>query len=178
MNLTFKGFLKNYLRDLSEQESLSLRKLVYLAEEKQPRLIEPLFAYAAIQKKEDYLRELSKNAPFEETFDSSAKALKNASSIEAYLSSPDAPPRFQNVWKAYQSKKNIAEPSRRIVGLMRPYIIDALNKSATTIYRMCKDLKINQGNAYAYLNGEDDTKISKATADRMLDYLNAKIVAQ
>lgn len=36
-----------------------------------------------------------------------------------------------------------------------------------TCYRICKKLKLNQGNVYAYLHGGDDTKVSRATARRI-----------
>ena len=46
--LSFKGFLSAYLRELSGQESLSISKLALMAKEEMPRLREPLFLYAAI----------------------------------------------------------------------------------------------------------------------------------
>ncbi|MCF0230685.1 MAG: hypothetical protein HUJ63_00050 [Enterococcus sp.] len=129
--------------------------------------------YAAVKGKEEYLQGLSSGGPLETVVEEFNKGLANSDSIEEYLTSKAAPPRFKNVWNAYMSKKLSAEPDRRIVGLMRSEILDLLEKRAVSIYKMCQDLNINKGNAYSYLNHGDNTKVSKAIAASMIEYLEA-----
>ena len=75
-----------------------------------------------------------------------------------------------NIHEAFYAQGDTLAADRRINSLMRPKITDALKGKNVTRYRLCKDLGLNLGNVYAYLAG-DDTKVSKATARRMLNYL-------
>ena len=53
---------------------------------------------------------------------------------------------------------------------MRDKTVRALESSELTVYRLCKDLQLNMGNVYAYLNNGDATKVSKATARTIMNY--------
>ena len=44
--LTFEGFLRRYVRELSAQDTLDVSKLAQEAQQEKPRLREPLFLYA------------------------------------------------------------------------------------------------------------------------------------
>ena len=53
--LTFRGFLTQYVKQLSAQETNSLYKLAAEASSNNPRLREPLFLYAVYSQKQDVL---------------------------------------------------------------------------------------------------------------------------
>ncbi len=42
-----------------------------------------------------------------------------------------------------------------------------------TAYRICKDLDLNLGNIYAYLNRGDVAKVSRNTARRILEHASS-----
>lgn len=168
MYRTFKGFLKEYCRELSGLDTMSLRRLVD-AIENNVRLVEPLFALAASQGKAGYLARISDGKWFHDDYEKLAESLGRHGSIEALLSSEDAPERYASVYEAFLAQGDILAADRRINGLMRPKIIAALARNGLTRYRLCKDLGLNPGNVYAYLAG-DDAKVSRRTAQRMLGY--------
>ena len=58
--LTFKGFLKSYVRSLSQAETNSLYKLVKEAADENPRLREPLLLYAKFTDSTDVLLRAAK----------------------------------------------------------------------------------------------------------------------
>lgn len=170
MNLTFKGFLKAYCQELSGQSSLSFRRLVKLAEGDAPRVAEPMLLLAMCENKTDYVMELAQNTWMEERFNEVLKLYKAGEDVEHFAGSSELPSRFANVYRAYEAKKHTVHADRRLNKLMRKRTLEALSKSGQTCYRMCKELGLNKGNAYAYLNGGDDSKVSLATAKRMMEY--------
>ena len=168
MHRTLKGFLGEYCRELSGLGTASLRKLVAAAQDN-ARLVEPLFALAAVQGKAGYLVRISEGAWFHDDYEALAGKLEEHGSLEALLSSGDAPPRYAAVLAAFRAQGDALAADRRINALMRPKIVEALARRGVTRYKLCKDLSLNPGNAYAYLAG-DDAKVSKETARRMLRY--------
>ncbi|MBQ9042811.1 MAG: hypothetical protein IJ111_08345 [Eggerthellaceae bacterium] len=168
MRRTLKGFLKEYCRELSGIDTSNLRRLSAAAEDN-ARLVEPLFALAAVQGKADYLARISEGRWFHDDYERLVGKLVGYDSVEALLSSDDAPARYASVLDAFRAQGDGLAADRRINGLMRPRILDALAKKGLTRYKLCKDLGLNPGNVYAYLSG-DDAKVSKETARRMLSY--------
>ena len=61
MNLTFKGYLKIYLAELSGIQTINIRRLVNVANTDSPRVAEPLFVYSVLADKLDYLLSISDN---------------------------------------------------------------------------------------------------------------------
>lgn len=168
MRRTLKGFLEEYCRELSGLDTTSLRKLAATAETN-ARLVEPLFALAAVQGKTGYLVRISEGKWFHCDYKDIAGKLVEHGSLEALLSSDDVPARYAAVLEAFRAQGDTLAANRRICGLMRPRITEALARRGITRYRLCKDLDLNPGNVYAYLAG-DDTKVSKETARRMMRY--------
>ena len=56
---------------------------------------------------------------------------------------------------------------------MREKTVAALEGAGVTVYRLCADLGLNQGNVYAYLGKGDVTKVRRSTARRMLERAQA-----
>lgn len=90
--------------------------------------------------------------------------------VEEWLQLDGTPSRYRKVWLAFRAKKDAVKNDRRVSSLMRNKTIEALRSSELTIYRLCKDLQLNMGNVYAYLNSGDATKVSRATARSIMEY--------
>ena len=172
MNRTLKGFLGRYCAELSGLGTGSLRKLCLAAREN-PRVVEPLFLFAAEQGKADYLARLSEGAWFHDDYVRLAGEVAKHGSATSFLESGEAPARYASVLDAFKAQGDALAADRRINGLLRPRIAGALEKAGVTRYRLCKDLGLNAGNVYAYLAG-DNAKVSAETARRMLDYASAQ----
>lgn len=170
MNLTFKGFLKAYCRELTGQNSLSFRKLVELAKTETPRVAEPMLMLAVCEKQEVYLAELTRGTWMEDSFEEALKFYKVGETPESFAASKELPSRYAHVWDAYRGKKDAIQVDRRLNGLMREKTLEAMSSKGLTCYGICKDLNLNKGNVYAYLNGGDTSKVSHATAQKIMNY--------
>lgn len=171
MNLTFKGFLRDYVRELTLLDTDNLKKLLGAVSTESPAAAEALMAFAAIQGKADYLAKLAANTAFAGGYAAFAAATSGLAGekVEEYLASAESPARYQKVWLAYLSKKRKIDSDRRVIGLMREKTLESLRASGTTVYSICKQLGLNAGNVYAYLNQGDVKKVSRATARRIME---------
>lgn len=174
MNLTFKGFLRGYLRELSGERTDSLHALCALSASEAPRLAEPLFLFALSQGKENYLARLSRGTWMEAEYGKLAALASGETDAEAFAAD-SAPERYRNVVRAYRARKDSALADRRVNSLMREKTISALQESKITYYRLCKDLDLNMGNVYAYLGKGDTSKVSRDTARRIMEYATQRI---
>lgn len=175
MNLTFKGFLKSYCRELTGSETSNLKKLLAVTLNDAPRAAEALVLYALVQNKLSHVALLAEGTWVkqlcEEACSTIGPSLSNDDDALAIIfdTLPDSS-RFKKVWRAYQATKYSINSERRVAGLMREKTVAALQSSDVTCYRLCKDLGLNMGNVYAYLNKNDTSKVSLNTARRIMEY--------
>ena len=169
MNLTLKGFLRGYCRELTGLQTDNLRKLLGAVLDNAPSAAEALMAFAAAQGKGGYLAQLAAGSQLEGEYRSFAQLCLTLGTAEAALQSEEAPPRFHKVWSAFLARRDAIQADRRIIALMREKTLAALASSGRTVYSLCGELGLNRGNVYAYLNAGDVTKVSRATAHRILE---------
>lgn len=170
MNLTFRGFLKNYCRELSGLDTLSLKKLCSAAASEAPRVAEPLFLLALVEGKLPYLLSLASGTWMERPYQQAANLASSLSPTDCEALERALPHRYGNVFRAYRAVRERVVADRRISGLMRKKTLDALHANNVSIYRLCKDLGLNLGNVYAYLSKGDATKVSRDTARTIMEY--------
>lgn len=175
MNLTFKGFLRGYVRELTGLETDNLRKLLAATVVEAPAAAEALMAFAAVQGKAGYLASLAQGTTLEESYAEFAKHAEGCGEedITEYLAGGGSTPRYQKVWLAYRAKKEAVDADRRVIGLMRKKTLESIEGTGATVYSLCKALGLNIGNAYAYLNKGDVRKVSRATARRIMEAASA-----
>lgn len=175
--LTFKGFLSQYVRQLSEQETNSLYKLAAEASSSNPRLKEPLFLYALYTQKVDVLLLAAKDADLKQEYLHMAGAFTTVSMEEALQNGADeVPAEYQKVWRSYLSRKNRGQADDHTKELMRQKVKRLQEKNGVTNYRIYTDLKLNPGNLNAWLKHGDCDKVSLNTARRTLQYLQSRTV--
>ena len=164
MNLTFKGFLKKYCAELSGINTSNIRRLVNAANTNAPRVAEPLFVYAYVADKAKYLISVSENTWMHKDYIKLLKIINEKfPDIQDFLRSDIAPKRYAAVLDAYNLKDDVIKSNRRVLYKLRPKVKESLKKSGMSKYKVCKELDINPGNFYAYMNG-DDSKISSEIA--------------
>ncbi|MGN0078428.1 MAG: hypothetical protein ACI36V_06560 [Coriobacteriales bacterium] len=169
MNLTLKGFLRGYCRELTGLQTDSLRKLLAAVLSDAPAASEAVMAFAAAQGKGSYLARLAMGTRLEPEYRAFCQLCQASGGVEAALQSPEAPQRYRKVWDAFLAQRDAIQADRRVIALMREKTLTALEGSGRTVYGLCAELGLNRGNTYAYLNGGDITKVSRATARRILD---------
>ncbi|NLA87579.1 MAG: hypothetical protein GX847_09965, partial [Clostridiales bacterium] len=104
--LTFTGFLKSYVRSLSEAETNSLYKLAKEAADKNPRLRDPLLLYAKFTDNTNVLLRAAKKTALYSEYKNLANRYDKAG-FEAALqdASSPLPEEYKKVWRSYLSKQ-------------------------------------------------------------------------
>lgn len=172
--LTFRGFLTQYVRQLSEQETNSLYKLAAEAGSSNPRLREPLLLYAVYSQKQDVLLLATKDTALREQY--SRLVLRFTMEAMTELLEQESPlleSEYHKVWRSYQSRKNRGQADSHSKELMRKKVKRLQERTGVTNYRIYTDLKLNPGNLNAWLKHGDSDKVSLETARRTLRYVEA-----
>lgn len=91
MNLTFKGFLRGYCRELTGQQTDNLRKLCKTVVCDQPAAAEALMIFAALQGKAEYLASFTMGTWLHPDYARVSLSLALYGNVEAWLQSDDAP---------------------------------------------------------------------------------------
>ena len=170
--LTFRGFLTQYVRQLSAQETNSLYKLAAEASSNNPRLREPLFLYAVYSQKQTVLLQATKEPELRMEYHRLASLYTAESMTDLFeQASPLLPAEYHKVWKSYQSRKNRSQADDHTKELMRQKVKRLQAKNGVTNYRIYTDLKLNPGNLNAWLKHGDADKVSLETARMAVRYV-------
>lgn len=170
--LTFKGFLTKYVKQLSKQETNSLYKLTTEASTDNPRLKEPLLLFAVCSQKQDVLLSAAKNT----SLSSEYQRMLSQYSAEAFMAllesgSQELPAEYHKVWRTYLSRKNRMQADDHTKELIRQKVRRLQEKSGVTNYRIYTDLNLNPGNLNAWLKHGIGEKVSLDTARNTLRYV-------
>lgn len=169
--LTFKGFLTQYVRSLSALETNSLYKLASEAGTDNPRLKEPLLLFAVCSEKQEVLLHAAKNAPFYPEYQRLSQYSAEKFTELLASGSQELPAEYHKVWRTYQNRKNRVQADGHTKELMRQKIKRLQEKSGVTNYRIYTDLKLNPGNLNAWLKHGNCGKVSLDTARKTLKYV-------
>ena len=170
--LTFKGFLTQYVKQLSTQDTNSLYKLAAEASSENLRLREPLLLYAMFAQKQDVLLAATKDALLHKEY-ADLVSRYSAEQMESMLRevSPFLVEEYHKVWRSYLSRKNRLQADNHTKELMRNKVKRLQEKNGVTNYRIYTDLSLNPGNLNAWLKHGDCTKVSLDTARMTLRYV-------
>lgn len=169
--LTFKGFLTQYVRQLSHQNTLSLHKLSAEAASDNPRLREPLLLYAMFSGKLDLLLAVTHESLLEYY-----TVLVSQYTVEQITSlldkgSPLLAMEYHKVWHSYLNRRDQLQADNHTKALMRKKVQRLQQENGVTNYRIYTDLKLNPGNLNAWLKHGDGNKVSLDTARMALRYV-------
>ncbi len=156
--LSYNGFLKRYVRDLSQGNTCSIYKLAREAEHDNPRLKEPLYLYAVSSGKKEELMNAVKNSPLKAEY----CALETLSEL---------PERYSRIYTSYLAERDRYKTQDNIVSLIQKKVCHLQNQKGISTYRICKDLHLNPGNINCWLKNGDCKKVSLSTARSVLDYV-------
>lgn len=176
-DLTFRGFLTQYVKQLSVEKTNSLYKLAAEASSNNPRLREPLFLYAVYTQKEKVLLQATKEPALHAEYDHMVSLYTVDRTTELFeQASPLLPAEYHKVWRSYQSCKNRGQADEHTKELMRQKVKRLQEKNGVTTYRIYTDLKLNPGNLNAWLKHGNGNKVSLETARRTLRYVESHSV--
>jgi len=173
--LTFSGFVREYLQTLEGNGCLNLRTLCLAASDKNPRLKEPLLLYALAYQKQGTLLRAANNTRLYGEYTVLLEKM-GAQPLEQSLSEELWPEEYQKVWRSYQSRKNRFRTDDETKRLMRKRLVELQNETGLSNYRIYTDLKLNPGNVNAWLKHDDGSKVSLAVARQALQYVRQRRV--
>lgn len=166
--LSFRGFLSQYVKELSFSGTNSIRVLASEADKQNPRLREPLLLYSLMTNKADFL---TKNCGDRLRLLYGDLLTCDASSVIDLLRDDRLGENYQKVWRSYLSVRDRHKTDNWTKALMRQNIIRVKNEKSISTYRIYRDLRLNGGNLNAWLKHGDDDKVSLSTARKVYRYV-------
>lgn len=168
--LTFEGFLKQYVAELSGAQTASIHKLADCVQDN-PRLKEPLYLYALAFDKVNLLLRYTKDPAHLAEYGRFSKLY----SLEQMLTllenqSPELPEGYLKVWRSYCSVRDAALADNDTKELIHRRVVEIQQKKHLTNYRIYADLKLNPGNVNAWLKHNDSSKMSLDCARQIYKY--------
>ena len=174
--LTFVGFLRRYVRDLSISGTNSVSKLSAEAAGENPRLREPLLLYALFSGKETTLLRSAEGTALEKLYSSVLDRYNKEQMLHAFLASdPELPSAYHKVWRSYMAQKNRKDTDAQTKELMRQRILAMQADKGVSNYRIYKELDLNPGNINDWLKNGAGEKVSLATARKALAYVQSAV---
>ena len=168
--LTFKGFLRQYVKKLSGTDSLDMERLAAEALGGNHRLRAPLVLLAAVSGKRARLSEALGTGPAASEMRRQLR-LFSGGDVERVLRSGDVPDAYRKVWDSYLAAHDAPSRDEALKGAMREKVLQLQEEKGCTNYRVYTDLKLNPGNINSWLKQGDNRKVSYRTAERVLTYV-------
>jgi DNA-binding Xre family transcriptional regulator len=170
--LSFKGFLKQYVYSLSASKTSSLYKLANEAATTNTRLREPLFLYALFWEKENILLMATKDRNLHNEYSGLlGKYDKNSLENALASNSHELPERYLRIYVSYTRLMMRKKNNNNIKMLMHKEIRHLQDVKAISNYRLYTDLGLNPSNVNSFLKNGNVQKVSRGTADRIISYL-------
>ena len=170
--LTFKGFLKQYVKSLSFANTNGLYKLAMEADSNNPRLREPLLLYALLSEKENVLLQAAKGSGLRSEYVGLlAQYDKHSMEVALRNNDPSLPERYIRVYKSYISVMRKPQNDNHLKQLMRDRIVRLQREKGISTYRIYTDLKLNPGSFNTFVKNGNYAKVSLDTARNVIMYL-------
>jgi len=170
--LTFAGFLKQYVCSLSFAGTNSLYRLAAEAAFNNPRLREPLFLYALFTGKENVLLTAAKSPELKQEYiDMLGKYDKSKMEQALQSGNSSLPDEYAKIYRSYLSVKNKKQSDDHTKELLRNHIVRLQKEKNVSTYRIYTDLRLNHGNVNAYIKHGNSSKVSLETARNAVSYL-------
>lgn len=163
--LTLLGFLSEYVKSLSECNSLNIHKLINEVYGGNYRLREPLFLYCYYSGKFEILLKYLNDTDTEEyTF---IIMLLENNQIDGL------PNDFVKVFNSYRRKVGMKDNDDSIKMLMLDKIIKLKEQKNVTNYRIYTDLNINAGNFNDFVKNRKLNRLSLDKSREVYNYLQS-----
>lgn len=171
--LTFKGFLSEYVMSLAQAERCSIRTLAREAVGN-VRLRAPLYLYAAVTGRENMLlREARGTSLFDEYAELSRRFDTDGLLAALREQSTELPEEYLKVWRSYESVRDAHLRDDRMKALICQKVLRLQAEKSVSTYRVCKDLRLDNANVNAWLKNNACGKVSLATAKSVLRYMES-----
>lgn len=159
--LTMLGFLSEYVKSLSENNTLNIHKLTSEVYNGNYRLKEPLFLYCYYSDKADILLKYLSDEDKREYFAVSV-GIKNNVKL---------PLDYMKVFNSYKCRVGMKDNDNQIKLLMIDKIIKLKKSKNISNYRIYTELGINAGNFNDFVKNRNLNKLSLDKSREVYNYL-------
>ena len=171
--LTFKGFLSEYVMSLAQAERGSIRVLAREAV-RNVRLRAPLYLYAAVTGRTEMLLREARGATFFDEYTELSRKFDTDRLLAALKEqSAELPAEYLKVWRSYESVRDAHLRDDRMKALICQKVLRLQAEKSVSTYRVCKDLRLDNANVNAWLKNNACGKVSLATAKSVLRYMES-----
>lgn len=172
--LTFHGFLRNYLKQLSGAETESVSRLLEMAQVN-PRLRAPLVLYIKATLPKQRVERLQQRHPLlADELDQHFAGMENETDLLRSLQTGVAPDEYQKVYRSYLAKRDRVVHEQDLKGMVQTKIKKLAEEKKVSDYRVYKDLGINSGNYHAFVYRGNVSKLGLEKARQVLEYLESQ----
>ncbi len=161
--LTILGFLSEYVKSLSENTCLNIRKLYSEVLDGNFRLRAPFFLYCYYSGKSDVLLKYLGDTDKAEYI-----------TVSVFLENDnknDLPVDYVKVFKSYQCRAGMKSNEDNIKSLMLDKIVKLQKQKNISNYRIYKDLGINGGNFNDFIKNRHLNRLSLSKSREVYEYL-------
>ena len=170
--LTFKGFLAQYVKRLSKSNTNGLYRLAEEASSDNPRLKEPLFLFALYSGKQTVLLQATKDQSLFAEYQKMVSLYSADQMTQLFEDNASVlPNEYHKVWRSFQSQKNKGQSDDHTKELMRQKVRRLQSQYGVSNYRIYTALNLNPGNVNAWLKHGIADKVSLDTARKILYYV-------
>lgn len=163
--LTLLGFLSEYVRSLSERNTLNIHKLIDEVYSGNDRLREPLFMYCFYSNKTDILMKYL-------TESDKVEYIKNTELLKKGHTNK-LPENYMKGLNSYKCKAGMKANDDHIKELMIERIVKLKEQKNISNYRIYTDLKINAGNFNDFIKNRNLNKLSLNKSRDVFNYLQS-----
>jgi len=175
--LTFKGFLRQYVKELSYCEINDIRLLAKDAPHGNYRLVEPLVLYALSVNKDSYLRRIAEDSfLLSEAFRFEGMALDEVEHLlerESRTKVKTVPYNYVKAYEGYVLFRDKQKNQNHSKTLLRERINKLRLEKNISVYRVYTDLNLNHGCVNDYVKNGNVKGIGLHTVKKILEYLEA-----
>ena len=172
--LTFCGYLRKYVRAMSNADSCGLYPLAREAVSTNLRLREPLFLYALFSGKENVLMSATKDEDLRHEYSLLLEKYDRNQMEKALIDYDESiPERYQRVYRSYLAARNRNLVENDVKAAMHSHILELKQAKCISAYRIYTDLGYNPSNLNAFIKHGDCSKLSLQKVRSVLHYLEA-----
>lgn len=177
--LTFQKFLKNYVRQLSEQGTVSIIRLADEASGTNYRLREPLMLYAMVTGQSDKLLCATKDADlYKEYHGILTTCLKEQVMAILAEGTDELPENYHKVWRSYVSVRDRSLGEQETIGLIREKIQRLQEKHELSIPKVRNAMALKPAKYNRWIVHGDCTAVTLAEARTALNAVTGLIQEQ
>lgn len=168
--LTFKSYLKNYVRDISGINTLDITRLVNEISNGNTELKEPLILYCILCDKVSTLKNVIRRTPdFDMDLGETSYTEKDIKSAKS-----SAPATYKSIYQAYLEEKKDGKISHEHKENLRKQILKLNKKHNISMRKLSIIAGVDSSNFNTFMKNKEYPKVSTERLEKVVSFLEEK----